>query len=262
MSTPEFSDGEVETIFRRSRAKARHDNRWSRRIVAALAVALVLMGGAWFYTAAQDRDAEAERADSAEQAGEQIAGDALDLADQIDAACALEDGDPDRELLRDSGLCQRANQVQRTVEDGPVNSPPRPGTPGARGPAGPPPTLLQVTAATEALIDDALAVVCDGDCKGEPGESIEGPRGEPGESIQGERGEPGQSIQGPKGDKGDRGETGERGPAGADAPTITFIECDGITPFTLTFGLSDGSTYDVSCGFIEPIPEPEPTPSE
>ncbi|WP_185972905.1 hypothetical protein [Aeromicrobium piscarium] len=83
---------------------------------------------------------------------------------------------------------------------------------------------------------------------GPPGESIVGPPG-----ITGPAGPPGAS--GPAGPPGERGTTGERG---TDGRGIAAIACTSLTPIELTITYSDGTTATVSCGPVEPDPEPIP----
>lgn len=257
MTGPEFTDAEVQSIWRNARSKARHENRWSRRVIIALVVALVALALGWAYDVTSDRDQEADRADTAEVERDVVAGEAVDLADRIDEVCKLEDGDPDRELLRGSGLCQRANQTQQNIADSPAT--PSQGQQGPTGARGPAPTFTQVLAAVETSIDGALRSVCNGDCTGADGQpgsdGADGSDGAPGATgAQGGTGERGPS--GATGERGPAGPQGERGPAGADAPRPAFVQCQGISPVTFTFGYDDGTTITVECGFLEPIPEP------
>lgn len=222
-------------------------------VLAAVTVALACVVG-WFYVNQREQtNVETDRADTAEVERDVVASEALDLADRIEDACRLEDGDPDRELLRGSGLCQRANQTQQNIADSPAT--PIAGQQGPAGARGPGPTFTQVLAAVETSIGAALRAVCDGDCRGADG--ADGSDGEPGApGAAGPQG--GTGERGPVGERGPAGPQGERGPAGADAPRIVGFTCTGMAPQTITFTLSDGSVYSAECSFLEPIPEPAP----
>lgn len=95
----------------------------------------------------------------------------------------------------------------------------------------------------------------DGDDGGDGTDGTDGTDG--GDGTDGEPGGPGaDGIDGQDGTDGTDGEDGTDGRDGDDAPRIAFIECDSITPFTLTVGLDDGTTYSVECSFLEPVPDP------
>jgi hypothetical protein len=210
------------------------------------------------------------RGSSAEQ-GQAAGGD---LAAQVQDVCAQ--GGTAAQRLQSSGLCDKANDVRagtkgETGERGPAGPPgpigPQgakgdPGTPcsptmpscrGPQGPAGPPgpqgragepgasPTCLLEPGACRGPQGPQGASGRDG-ADGTNG--VDGADGEPGQTGQdgapGEKGEPGE--QGPKGDQG------EQGPAGRDAPRLTTVACDSLTPATFTFTFSDGSTLTATCG--------------
>ncbi len=94
------------------------------------------------------------------------------------------------------------------------------------GAAASPPVFLRPTLAQLRIV---LADLCDGDCKGEPGEDsdVPGPAGAD------------STVPGPA---GPQGPPGPAGPGGRDAPRVTDIDCDGTTG---VFMFDDGSAIRV-----------------
>ncbi len=241
---PEFSNEDVEAIVRSARRKARRETRWQRRGLVALVLVLIAMVAIAVTVPRMQRDdAEAGRVKE-QQAKDAVAGTALSLADQVQAACRA--GGAEAKALAKRGLCGQATATKDAVEDAVDTSTPTaaivpvPGRPGRDGP-----TLNQVIAAYRDDVDrmireainarlaDAVAAYCAtrNQCAGQKGESITGAKG-------------------------------------ADAPRITGISCDGTTG---RFSFSDGSTISVSgmcaasgggpsnpdTGNPDPAPEPE-----
>ena len=102
--------------------------------------------------------------------------------------------------------------------------------------------FAQVMAAVRILLPAGISQFCADDrCDGDKGDSI---KGDPGQSITGPKGDPGESIVGPKGDPG------------ANAPTITAITCTGMTPTTFTYTFSDGTELVVECQMLPPVEDP------
>lgn len=189
-----------------------------------------------------------DRALTAEQEKDAIAGPALSLAEEVRTACAVESNDPDRDALRAAGLCDSANATKRAIEDTPAAA----SDPSTRyvpvpGPRGFP---------------------------GLPGVGIDGEDGRNGRdgadsTIPGPAGAPGASgadstvpgPQGPAGPAGKDGTDGRNGTDGAPGRGLAAVTCTGgLTPITFTFTYSDGTTETVTCGELEPVPTPTETP--
>ncbi len=176
--------------------------------VWTIVAALIIAGGVWLTVFVLDsrRASQADRADLRSQL--------------VTAQGRLDSEEAASELL--------ADQVESLGEE-PVVEPRSGAEPSALvpvpGPRGPAASFAAVTRAVGQQIDAALADACGGSCKGEPGESVTGPRGPAGESI---TGPPGQSIVGPKGDTGDKGDPGrgiESAMCGDDGRwTITYTD--------------------------------------
>ncbi len=121
--------------------------------------------------------------------------------------------------------------------------------PGQQGEEGPPPSFAAVLDAVDRLLADALVASCGGSCRGEDGESIQGP--------------PGETVVGQKGDVGETGQKGETGAKGDPGRGVRSAVCGDDGRWTVTY--TDDTTSDGGrCLPLAPDPEPtpEPTPEE
>jgi hypothetical protein len=175
--------------------------------LALLTAVLVPVGFHYFQGQAEKSD---DQAKESQKTARVVGALGKELSQEVLRACRA--GGDDAKVLEDAGLCVQADVTKETIEKATPTPPVRtrfiPPDPtelqaliaqavarcttdgpckpqkGEKGEAGPPPTFEQVVLAVQQTIDAALTRVCGGDCKGEPGQSIVGPKG-------------------PKGDKGD-----------------------------------------------------------
>lgn len=200
-----------------------------RRGLKVVGLIVLVVAIAWLLArvltiAAAQEQSRADRAELyAELAEQQSTSEAL--AEQIRGLGEAPVVDVDRPSSPELRYMPLPGRPGADGEDG------RDGEPGARGPAG----------------RDGP----DGN-DGADGESIIGP--------QGPVGAPGATgSTGSTGSSGPAGPAGAQGPAGrdgADGRGIASILCTSLTPIDLTITYSDGTTATVSCGPVDPDPEP------
>lgn len=145
-----------------------------------------------------------------------------------------------------AGVADLRTQLQalgQTPVVGPVAPEVARGEPGAIGPTGPQgergpgPSSEQIAGAVASYIKDHPP---GGGQKGDPGETIIGPRGPQGEAGQsitgpkGDQGDPGQSVVGPAGPVGATGPQGPVGPAPSSVTCIPTDPSDLTKPWTCT----------------------------
>lgn len=227
-----MDDGEEEILESRH---ARHvnddldqeDRRERRRWFAFGITILLVVLGTWFVVTSLSADADKQEAakNSARSQAEAESQEKYTLAQQVAAACALQEQADDL-----GGLCTRADQIVKEGPSGPSGPPGPEGPPGPQGPPGP------------------LGP------KGEKGDTglagllgLTGPQGPPGPV--GETGATGeteaQGPPGPAGVDGQDGATGPAGPAGADGAngvSVSSITCpnDDDDDWVITY--SNGQT--------------------
>lgn len=236
----DIEQSDVDDAAAAARAAAKRKSRIGTVIMVILG--LIIIGALTSYYATQDNDKRV--AQSQAQTGERF-------VDEIRRKCALESNDPERTELNDLGVCKQAAEAKKAIKSDDTATPALvdrliPGIPGAQGRQG-----LRGEQGEEG--DQGL--------RGEQGlQGIMGEMGLTGDTgAKGDTGDKGdKGDTGEKGDKGDKGDTGEAGAPGADAPRVVSIGCTGgLTPQTFTFVLSDGSSYDVTCGTLDPVVPPE-----
>lgn len=202
----------------------------------------------------------AQRATDATEAAQVGAG----VVEEVQAACADEDSDPDQDVIRSAGLCDSADQAAAELEaspaevsvagpagrDGATGPAGQDGQDGERGPRGPPPAFTTVLAAVRTSLDEA----CGGSCEGSRGAT--GAAGAPGaaSTVPGPQGEPGRdgadsTVPGPR---------GEAGQNGKDAPRVVAIACAVLGGGSFTFTFDDGSTVSADCTSLPTEPDPDP----
>lgn len=202
-------------------------------------VVMALSGGYAIHEWVDRATSEAQRADQAEKATEQVVEPAESMADRVRAECRSDE--PGTDI--DAEICAAAERTKAAIKDAPAATTndtqaaprqtryvPVPGPRGLRGLPG-------------------------GD--GEDGEdgadsTTPGPSGAPGADST-VPGPPGPA--GPAGPPGVAGSNGADGADGAPGRGVAEVACTGgLTPMTFTFTYSDGTSQTVTCGTLEPLP--------
>lgn len=200
--------------------------RWAPWLIAGLTAAMLAVGGVLVWDAVGTESAnDGLTGDNTvlEQQRNATADQATDLANPIAGLCAA--GDDTAAVLRASGACDRAAQVQANPIAGP------PGPPGVRGRQGEPGASVVGPRGADGLPGPAGAV-------GPPG-----PAGGPG--LTGPPGLDGQD--GTDGVNGSDGAAGQPGPPGPTCPA-------GTTLLTVTY--DDGRTGLGCVSDVQPTPPP------
>lgn len=232
--------------------------RWVALLMALVAVTAIAYSITDFVSQRDDAKAGEK---GAKQNTRIVGGQATDLADTVLDVCKA--GGKDAIPLREAGLCGKATETKKVVDDQ-TNSTPTPtaGPPELRyvpvsdqrldafvsssvlrycashndcqGDDAPATTAQQLRDALGPQLPDVLLALCGGSCNGKDGQSITGPKGD---SVKGDEGDP--------------------------APVVTRSYCNADDEFVFEF--SDGSSLvveDSDCRVDSIVPNPEPTATE
>lgn len=206
------------------------------KLVVLGVIVMALSGGYALHEWVDRATSEAQRADQAEQATEQVVEPAESMADRVRAECRSDE--PGTDI--DAEICAAAERTKAAIKDAPS-------TPGNNTQAAPQQTRYVPVPGPRGLRGLPGGDGEDGDDSRTPG-----PAGAPGadSTVPGPTG-----PAGPAGPKGEPGEsiTGPQGAPGSPGIGITDVACTGgLTPMSFTFTYSDGSTQTVTCGTLEP----------